>query len=81
MLSFNYLMFPNSYKLDFFFLLCKAHSFPELPCTDPHVGVSALKCTCQIARLVIHKLFLLFTISASAPMYFVSEKEVKCFLR
>lgn len=26
-----------------FFLICKAHSFAKLLCTDPHNGVSALK--------------------------------------
>lgn len=44
------IMFLNSYQLDFFFLICKTHSFAELPCTDPHNGVSALKYTCQTSN-------------------------------
>lgn len=51
LLCFKYLlMFLNSYKLDFFFLICKAHSFAKLSCTDPHNGVSALKYTCQTSN-------------------------------
>lgn len=74
LLCFKYLlMFLNSYKLDFFF------SFAKHTHLQNYLALT-LKMECQLwsilARLVIHKFFLLFCTSVSAPIYFVSEKEV-----
>lgn len=74
LLCFKYLlMFLNSYKLDFFF------SFAKHTHLQSYLALT-LTMECQLwsilARLVIHKFFLLFCTSVSAPIYFISEKEV-----